>query len=233
MNSRVTYDNKIDGIAMVPVVIWGLFGLAFLWMTFKEAWYYLPIAAIVLSSVYMLYNKKPWALVIMTALCVFAILQMIIADHIRLWSATVLTMWLPLLTWLTTFKQIDYAALFQKRKHAMQYQIKDLADTAYGGRPSGTYHGSLSEPYCSQACHDNGGLYVLSTMLQNQTGVCGFCQRPVKASMYGIPECAAIPFEGKTLFVCTACVDKAKLYMSSYQKCCMCQKNIEPDILLR
>ena len=45
--------------------------------------------------------------------------------------------------------------------------------------------GGFGEPYCSQECHDKGGKYIAAVMLKNQTGVCGVCQRPVQASMYG------------------------------------------------
>ncbi len=32
--------------------------------------------------------------------------------------------------------------------------------------------GGFGEPYCSQACYDNGGKYAAAVMLKNQTGVC-------------------------------------------------------------
>lgn len=87
-------------------------------------------------------------------------------------------------------------------------------------------HGGFGEPYCSQACHDNGGKYAAAVMLKNQTGVCGFCQKPVHASMYGESTCAIVPYEGVNLFICNSCVSQGKTYLNNYRKCCMCQKSI-------
>ena len=86
-----------------------------------------------------------------------------------------------------------------------------------------SHRGGLGEPYCSEQCYESGQRYVGSVMLQGQSGVCGFCQKPVRASLYGEQECAAIPFEGMTLFVCIACAEKATAFLKNYQKCCMCQ----------
>ena len=83
--------------------------------------------------------------------------------------------------------------------------------------------GGFGEPYCSQACYDNGGRYVSAVMLKNQSGVCGICQKPVRASMYGQPECAAVPYEGMTLIVCVGCTAKGKAHLQGHRKCCMCQ----------
>jgi len=88
------------------------------------------------------------------------------------------------------------------------------------------YRGSLDEPYCSKECYDKGGAYGSAVMLKMQSGVCGFCQSPVRASMYGEASCAAIPYEEKTLFVCSKCTDKAKEHLSAYDKCCICQKSL-------
>jgi len=83
--------------------------------------------------------------------------------------------------------------------------------------------GGFGEPYCSQTCYDNGGKYVAAVMLKNQTGVCGVCQKPVKASMYGKSDCAIVPYEGVNLFICNSCTHQGKAYLSNYRKCCMCQ----------
>ncbi len=86
--------------------------------------------------------------------------------------------------------------------------------------------GGLGEPYCSDQCYEQGGKYAAAVRLKNQTGVCGFCQRPVQASMYGNASCAVIPYEGVNLFVCQNCIGKAREYLRNYRKCCMCQKSI-------
>ncbi len=87
-------------------------------------------------------------------------------------------------------------------------------------------HGGLGEPYCSQECFDKGGKYASAVMLKKQTGVCGICQKPVQASMYGSPNCAIVPYEGVNLFICNSCTIEGKAYLQDYQKCCMCQKSI-------
>ena len=86
--------------------------------------------------------------------------------------------------------------------------------------------GGMNEPYCNSKCYDDGGRYASSVMLKNQSGVCGFCQKPVQASMYGKATCAAIPYEEMTLFICTKCASKAKNHLSGYRKCCMCGKSL-------
>ncbi len=87
-----------------------------------------------------------------------------------------------------------------------------------------TAFGGFGEPYCSQTCLDEGGRYAAAVMLKNQSGVCGVCQRPVQASMYGTPTCAAVPYEGMTLFVCTSCTSQGKAHLRSHTRCCMCRK---------
>jgi hypothetical protein len=86
--------------------------------------------------------------------------------------------------------------------------------------------GGLGEPYCSDRCYTEGGRYASAVMLKHQTGVCGFCQKPVQASMYGAATCAIVPYEGVNLFVCVNCTSKAREYLHTYRKCCMCQKNL-------
>ena len=85
-------------------------------------------------------------------------------------------------------------------------------------------HGGFGEPYCSQECYEKGGKYISAVMLKNQTGVCGVCQRPVQASMYGAANCVVVPYEGVNLFICKSCTSKGKAHLQSYRKCCMCQK---------
>ena len=89
--------------------------------------------------------------------------------------------------------------------------------------------GELNEPYCSDQCYEQGGKYAAAVMLKNQSGVCGFCQKPVQASMYGAPNCGVIPYEGVNLFVCNNCGQKAAEYLNNYGKCCMCQKMINKN----
>ena len=89
-----------------------------------------------------------------------------------------------------------------------------------------TIRGGLEEPYCSQACRDQGGRYAAAVMMKNQTGVCGFCQRPVQASMYGAADCAVVPYEKINLFVCNACAGRARAYLRDYKKCCSCQQHL-------
>jgi hypothetical protein len=93
-----------------------------------------------------------------------------------------------------------------------------------GRQDTSILRGGFGEPYCSQACYEAGGRYVASVMLQNQSGVCGVCQRPVQASMYGEPTCAAVPYDGMTLFVCTRCTAQGQAHLQSHPRCCMCQK---------
>lgn len=89
-----------------------------------------------------------------------------------------------------------------------------------------TVRGGFGEPYCSQQCHDNGGKYAAAVMTKNQSGVCGVCQKPVKASMYGASNCAVVPYEGVNLFICSSCTVQGKTYLKTYNKCCMCQKSL-------
>lgn len=86
--------------------------------------------------------------------------------------------------------------------------------------------GGFGEPYCSNDCYEQGGKYISAVMLNNQPGVCGFCQNPVQASMYGESNCAVVPYESINLFICLDCVDRAKEYLQNYNKCCMCGKNL-------
>jgi len=86
--------------------------------------------------------------------------------------------------------------------------------------------GGFGEPYCSVKCLSQAGKYSSAVLLKEQTGVCGICQRPVQATMYGTPECVAIPFEDKTLFVCVLCVKEARTFLGNYKKCCVCQKTL-------
>jgi len=84
--------------------------------------------------------------------------------------------------------------------------------------------GGFGEPYCCEACYEQGGKYAAAVMLKNQTGVCGFCQKPVQASMYGAANCAVVPYEGINLFICSSCTTKGKEYLKNYRQCCHCQK---------
>jgi hypothetical protein len=86
--------------------------------------------------------------------------------------------------------------------------------------------GGCGEPYCSQECYENSGKYAAAVMLKNQTGVCGFCQKPVQASMYGASACAIVPYESVNLFICNSCIAKGQAYLKDYRKCCMCQKTV-------
>lgn len=86
--------------------------------------------------------------------------------------------------------------------------------------------GNLGEPYCSNECLNNGKRCAESMSFYTHMGVCGFCQKPIRDTGYGTRQSSAIPFEGKTLYVCPNCTEKAKQYMKSYHKCCMCQKTI-------
>lgn len=89
-----------------------------------------------------------------------------------------------------------------------------------------TIRGGIGEPYCSQACYDEGGRYSAAVMLKNQDGVCGFCQKPVQASMYGASNCAVVPYESVNLFVCPRCSSQARAHLGTYRRCCMCQKAV-------
>jgi hypothetical protein len=94
------------------------------------------------------------------------------------------------------------------------------------GKETDMVRGGFGEPYCSQECHDQGGKYAAAVMLKSQSGVCGICQRPVQASMYGESNCAVVPYEGMNLFICDRCTAQGKAYLQNYRKCCMCQKAI-------
>ena len=87
-----------------------------------------------------------------------------------------------------------------------------------------TIRGGFGEPYCSKACHNKGGKYASAVMLKNQSGVCGICQKPVQASMYGNSDCAVVPYEGVNLFICRGCTEQGRAHLRSYAKCCLCQK---------
>ncbi len=84
-------------------------------------------------------------------------------------------------------------------------------------------YGGFGEPYCSDQCYKQGGKYSASVMMKNQSGVCGFCQTPVKVSMYGESNCSVIPYEGVNLFICNNCTGRAGDYLKNYFKCCNCQ----------
>lgn len=86
--------------------------------------------------------------------------------------------------------------------------------------------GGFGEPYCSEECKQKGGKHAADIMLQNQTGECGFCSKPVTASMHGNLECGVVPYQGKTLYICNDCGQKAKEYFKNYYKCCLCQKEL-------
>ncbi len=91
---------------------------------------------------------------------------------------------------------------------------------------SGDYEGGFGEPYCSKECHDKGGEYISAVMLKKQSGVCGYCESPVDASMYGESNCAVIPYESVNLFICNNCTGKARDHLNNYTKCCMCEKQL-------
>jgi hypothetical protein len=114
----------------------------------------------------------------------------------------------------------EEAALYAEIKGAAAAK----ATAALGGGVQETLRGGLGEPYCSQACYDSGGRYAASVLMQNQSGVCGFCRRTVQASMYGEPACGAIPYEGMTLFVCTGCTARSREHLADHPRCCVCLK---------
>ncbi len=93
-------------------------------------------------------------------------------------------------------------------------------------RPAIT-RGGFGEPYCSDGCYETGGRRISPLMLNNQPGACGFCKRPVRASMYGEPECVVVPYENTSLFICMNCTEKGKAHLQDYQKCCVCGKPLE------
>jgi hypothetical protein len=87
--------------------------------------------------------------------------------------------------------------------------------------------GGLGEPYCSKECWEQGGRYAFSVQVKNESDPCGFCQKQVQMSAFGVGVLsggAAIPYEGMTLFVCDGCASKAETHLLAYRKCCMCQK---------
>jgi hypothetical protein len=114
----------------------------------------------------------------------------------------------------------EEAALYAEIKGAAAAK----ATAALGGGVQETLRGGLGEPYCSQACYDSVGRYAASVLMQNQSGVCGFCRRTVQASMYGEPACGAIPYEGMTLFVCTGCTARSREHLADHPRCCVCLK---------
>jgi hypothetical protein len=86
--------------------------------------------------------------------------------------------------------------------------------------------GGFGEPYCSQECHDNGGRYIAVVMLKNQSGVCGVCREPVQAPMYGVSDCAIVPYEGVNLFICQSCAREGRAHLESHGRCCMCRRSL-------
>jgi hypothetical protein len=93
-----------------------------------------------------------------------------------------------------------------------------------------TIKGGFGEPYCCEQCYKLGGRLIYTVMLNKQSGKCGFCQKPVHTSLHGQPESAIIPYEGKNLFICLNCVDKAKAHLAKYNKCCYCGRNLYTTI---
>jgi hypothetical protein len=90
--------------------------------------------------------------------------------------------------------------------------------------------GGFGEPYCSDECYDKGGKYAAAVMLKKQSGVCGFCKRPVQASMYGVSNCAIVPYEGVNLFICDTCVKQGQEYLRKYGKCCSVRSHYKINI---
>lgn len=91
--------------------------------------------------------------------------------------------------------------------------------------------GGAGEPYCSEKCFEEGGRHLSIVMMKSQNGYCYFCKKPVKASLYGAIGCSVIPYEGSTLFFCIDpdCINKAKLHLTEYRRCCMCQKDLDRE----
>jgi len=122
------------------------------------------------------------------------------------------------------YKPIDIARNYRRQK------IIEFLEEHEAKLDAMVVRGGFKEPYCSQKCLDDAGSYAFSAMVQKQEGVCGFCQKPVRATMYGTKEgfvdCVVMPYEGVTLFVCTSCVVEGSTYLKSYKKCCMCQKDL-------
>ncbi len=241
------YDSEDDlkGFALFFAIVWALIGLVVLLTA--RAWYYAIPGIFIIVCAGCLIKRAEWPLPVLTVYSVllvlfgfgwgiglfrwfFEFLGFDFGEKLGFFERAAIVLWLPLLTWLASLRQVYDIGLFRnfplfRRRTANTMHLNWSG--AYGqARASSKYQGGLGEPYCSQTCYTDGGRYASSVMLQNQAGVCGFCQKPVRASMYGVPECAAIPFEGMTLFVCPACMNKARSFMNSYGKCCMCQKGI-------
>lgn len=217
------------GMVMLPLTFWWIVGGTFGLSAFAiNAVFAIPAVAVFIC-IYGLSERKPWPLPILTALSIVFVLIFAISFQANILITAAAILWLPLLTWLTTYRQIDYGALFARN-------ASDARGVELPGDQStspGVCRGSLFEPYCSQSCRNSGAIYAASVMRRKEAGVCGFCQKQIFASVRGASECVAIPFEGKTLFVCADCMDKALSFILGYRKCCMCQDAIEPDITPR
>jgi hypothetical protein len=79
--------------------------------------------------------------------------------------------------------------------------------------------GGFGEPYFSQQCLGLGGKYAAAATLCNQEGVCGICKMPVQASMYGASNCAVVPYEGASFFVCRYGAEKGRGHLWGYETC--------------
>ena len=81
--------------------------------------------------------------------------------------------------------------LFDRKGRLSPEQRELVRAFSTGGRGRGTTKsapevilGGMREPYCSQSCHDEAGRYISAVMIGNQQGVCGFCRKKVRASLY-------------------------------------------------
>ncbi len=215
-------ENKLYGRAVLPVVIWGFWTIGAFVCIFAAGWYFCFFTIALSYGLYMLYHRQPRGLLILSSACIFAIALFSLIDPKNAVVYLALFVWLPPLTFFMTHRQINY---FVPGRRGGAEDLSWL--NSYNAEPPRSFHGSLGEPYCSIGCLGSAGRYASSAILQNQDGVCGFCRKPVKASINGAAGCAVIPYEGITLFVCPDCANKAKTYMEDYHKCCMCQKAIE------
>jgi len=86
--------------------------------------------------------------------------------------------------------------------------------------------GGFGEPYCSDKCYSKAGKEISNRILMGTSGVCGFCQSSVYASMENAGEVVLFPYKGQMFFVCKSCFSKGKEYVKTIDVCCMCGKRL-------
>ncbi len=85
------------------------------------------------------------------------------------------------------------------------------------------FTGGLGEHYCSQKCYDAGGATITKHFLQNYTGDCSVCRRPIRL---GVTDLASMVCwkPGLFLFHCgsSSCIDAVRKHIRETHICAVC-----------